>query len=692
MLNRLNTKGRFALLGALILFLVVLLVVTGSNGYWVVRQKARIAAQLQQQGSYLTAVMRGAGDFSLTEGTPAPRQDAAAAMEKFDRGLAELFSIVEADEIHNRLTHKIAPGWKLVRAEAESFFSLDNVSPFNTESMVAYGRLAVNAAELLSEVEAASDWEQNYADEVMNSTQRFVGTLAAMTLVFTALLLYLIYLGLARPLTAMAALARRAAGGELTCNFATERTDEIGVLSNAFEEMTGQIRQMLTRAQSISEDLGDVSKAVSSTSEKVVKAAGAQQKDMGACSLRVREMDGFISSMAARSQALHGSAEQLSLAASGMARSIAEVARRSQAYGRVQEQTTTAVTEMIDSFSRMDVNIQGLSSSSVVAVRHLREVEGSIQEIQHKAAESALLAGQMLGETTGEGLPAMTGAVEGILEIRERIKELAEAINRLGERSRQIGRIVSMIDEIADQTKLLSLNASIIAAQSGEYGHAFGVVAEEIKALAQKTTLSTQEVETLVITIQSETNSSMALAEEGLGVVEKGRALMEGASRVFGRIRESAQSSNHMALAIKETTTNQAASVRQIATDVLGMAQLVDKIYKASGNHAEEGRSILESVDETRRISQEVGQEMKAQVLVCSQISTAVEGVFVMTEQTLGDIESHRRQSSGLIESIQGAGSRAITLAETATESNRSIDALERDIEQLQEELRRFRL
>ena len=99
--------------------------------------------------------------------------------------------------------------------------------------------------------------------------------------------------------------------------------------------------------------------------------------------------------------------------------------------------------------------------------------------------------------------------------IKKAVEASAEVINRLGKRSQEIGQILKVIDEVTDQTGLLALNAAILAAQAGEHGKGFSVIAEEIKDLAERTTASTQEIAGLIVTVQKEVGQSVQAMERG---------------------------------------------------------------------------------------------------------------------------------------------------------------------------------
>ena len=130
----------------------------------------------------------------------------------------------------------------------------------------------------------------------------------------------------------------------------------------------------------------------------------------------------------------------------------------------------------------------------------------------------------MAADTTQQGFEVVTRTVEGIRFRGEKTKENATLVESLGERSDQIGAIVATIEDIADQTNLLALNAAIEAARAGEQGRGFAVVADEVRALAERTTRATKEISDMIKGIQQETKTAISSMEEGVKGTERGAA------------------------------------------------------------------------------------------------------------------------------------------------------------------------
>ena len=160
-------------------------------------------------------------------------------------------------------------------------------------------------------------------------------------------------------------------------------------------------------------------------------------------------------------------------------------------------------------------------------------------------------------------------------QISKRVQSTAETVKTLGERSNQIGAIVATIEDIADQTNLLALNAAIEAARAGEQGRGFAVVADEVRALAERTTRATHEISTMIKNIQSETQVAVTAMEQGVQEVERGSIEAgrsgEALQEILMQINEVTMQVNQIATAAEEQT----ATTNEITNNIMQISQVV---------------------------------------------------------------------------------------------------------------------
>ena len=185
---------------------------------------------------------------------------------------------------------------------------------------------------------------------------------------------------------------------------------------------------------------------------------------------------------------------------------------------------------------------QQLTTSSEKQAREIANVTSavsemakSIEQVSGHAKSSAEVAQQSVS-IAHKGAQAVSRTIDGMDTIREQIQETSKRIKRLGESSQEIGDIVGLIDEIADQTNILALNAAIQASTAGEAGRGFAVVADEVQRLAERAGTATKQIEALVKTIQSDTNEAVISMEQSTSNVVSGARLAENAGEALVEI------------------------------------------------------------------------------------------------------------------------------------------------------------
>lgn len=166
----------------------------------------------------------------------------------------------------------------------------------------------------------------------------------------------------------------------------------------------------------------------------------------------------------------------------------------------------------------------------------INSITDSIRQVTTNAETSSEVAEQSV-RLANKGGEAVKRTIDGMNSIRETIQETSKRIKRLGESSQEIGNIVGLINDISEQTNILALNASIQASMAGEAGRGFAVVADEVQRLAERATDATRQIETLVKTIQTDTNEAVASMEQSTTQVVSGARLAENAGDALEEIQ-----------------------------------------------------------------------------------------------------------------------------------------------------------
>jgi twitching motility protein PilJ len=243
--------------------------------------------------------------------------------------------------------------------------------------------------------------------------------------------------------------------------------------------------------------------------------------------------------------------------------------------------TTTQDTaqRMSQASERQAREISTVATVLTQSSQSLTQVSGRAEELAQEAAASVQVA--------HNGAATVGRTIQGMAALREQIQETAKRIKRLGESSQEIGNIIEFINDIAEQTNTLALNASIQAAMAGESGRGFAVVADEVQRLAERAANATRQIETLVKTIQADTNEAIVSMERSTGTVVSGAKSAEEAGQALTRIESS---STELARLIQDIALAARAQSGQ-ATKVSEQMQVIREIATQTSNSADKTAS-----------------------------------------------------------------------------------------------------
>src|SRR2546428_365341 len=348
-----------------------------------------------------------------------------------------------------------------------------------------------------------------------------------------------------RPVLDLAETATRIAEGDLTQRTEIATGDEIGELAESFNGMTANLEKMLTKLQRSSEQLKSVFETVSSRSGTVVDRVDGQRVIVDDAYRSLGQLNSGVGKITGNVESLSAASEETSSSMREMAASIEEVSKQPDPLFRSVEDSATATEQMVSSISEVDRNIDYLASFVSETSSSMVEMTASIGQVEANAARSYDLS-LTAAQAAESGMKAVRETIEAMEHIRKAVVDANSVVTRLGERSVAIGRILNVIEDVAEQTNLLALNAAILAAQAGEHGKGFSVVAGEIRELAERTASSTREIGALIQSVQQEVRNALASMQSGTKLVEEGVALSHDAGKALTNILESATTSSNM--------------------------------------------------------------------------------------------------------------------------------------------------
>lgn len=233
------------------------------------------------------------------------------------------------------------------------------------------------------------------------------------------------------------------------------------------------------------------------------------------------------------------------------------------------------------------------------ASQAINEMAVSIDQVSSNAAESAAVAERAV-EIASNGSEVVQATIKGMDTIRSQIQETSKRIKRLGESSQEIGDIVSLINDIADQTNILSLNAAIQASMAGDAGRGFAVVADEVQRLAERSSAATKQIAALVKTIQTDTNEAVISMEQTTSEVVGGAKRAQDAGVALEEIESTSTNLAELIQNISNAARQQAASAGHISNTMTVIQEITGQTVDTTEKTAESIGKLTQMAHEMR--------------------------------------------------------------------------------------------
>lgn len=530
-------------------------------------------------------------------------------------------------------------------AEGEGFYSFrwGDGSSDDATPKVAYVKSfepwgwAVGTAvdvESLSALGAANKW-----------TLGGVGGLTAvlMVIVFIVVVRFVVI----RPLASMVRTSKALVEGDIDQEIKVRSNDEVGDLGAAYSGVVDYIQEIAGVTKRIAD--GDLAVQVKPRSEKdvlsnsIAHMVANQRKLIG-------HVKGTATSVAEASKQLSNASEQTARATQQITSTIQQMARGAAEQATSLQQTTNGVEQLSSAIDQIAKGAQEQARDVEEAGATIKKVSVAISNVSMNAKAGDEEWGSTAA-SAAEGARKAHDTVEGMGKIRRAMEAVSSKVSDLGDRSEEIGKIVATIDDIAAQTNLLALNAAIEAARAGEQGRGFAVVADEVRKLAERSSVATKEIAALVGGIQTRVREAVGAMQDGGKEIEVGYKL--------------------------------AADAGVALDDILGRSERVgrqvEQISRAARELQDLSSGMVEAMDRINRIVEQNAAATQEMMASSGTVSRAIESTAGVAEENSAaseEVSASVEEMSAHVEEVLAA---AQSLTDTADELERSMAAFKTD-------------
>lgn len=519
---------------------------------------------------------------------------------------------------------------------------------------------------------------------------KYTVVVALLTMIAFALAAYFLARDIRIPLAEMRALANEMAQGNFDVAPRVFADDEICGLAESFAETRTNLRRLLGRVGGSGTTITAGVRVITGGTETLLAKSREQSELTESSSLAVENMRGGISHVLQAADGVNDLTQDASSRALEMQASAEEVARSMDYLFQSVEKTSSSTTEMNASMGEMSNRTDVLAGIGEEVLSFVSEMDSTIEELRATAMSTASISREVR-EDAEEGGQAVGKTVEGINLTRDLTLSTATTLDELQRSVGQITQILSVIEEITNRTNLLALNAAIIAAQAGEQGAGFTVVADEIRELAERTRGSTKEISAIIKAVQSGSRAAVAKVTEGVARVRDNVRLAENAASSLGKIVGSSTRSYEMATRISTSLDEQAKASRHLHEVASRMSDHIAEINRATREQARGTQLMAQESERVREIAAQVKSATDEQSQAGRGISTALERIAEDARAMRDLLERQLHETDRIADASRTMLDIALANDAVAREFNSTVQSLVSSGSNFEAEVARFR-
>ncbi len=397
---------------------------------------------------------------------------------------------------------------------------------------------------------------------------------------------------------------------------------------------------------------------------------------------KIEQININLRSFTEKIEILSASSEESSSSTLELGASIEEVSENVSKLFSYVDDTSTAIFELIAISKQLSQSLDNLKKITEDTNSAMLEMEASVKEVEARAIESAKFTEQMEKDAQ-IGKEAIAATEESMKKIKESNSYSYQALNELSRDIKSIGKILKVIEEISEETALLALNAAIIASQSGEQGKAFGVVAEEIKELAERTGVSTKEITSIIQAILTKSDKASTAINESTKAIQDGVELTVQTGEIFKKILSSIENADELFKDIAKANVEQSKGITHIAKSMENINMMVSDFSRAMMEQRKGAEQIIIATEKVKDIANFVKNSTSEQARTSKQLGKLVVEVSDMSRFFKDQIFKFRGSFDDMTKNILELRPINKDIYNTVVDLDRILKVIEKELQNL---------
>lgn len=483
---------------------------------------------------------------------------------------------------------------------------------------------------------------------------------------------------------------KQVSSGDLTVRTNLVTQDELGSVSSGLDFVIDWFSSTVLRIKSISSAVSDATNHLSSTFKSLIEGVSKQQVSTEHAHIAVQN------ALISQQQIITATEDLLGLTSESSA-ALGDILIASKGVvdkmDRLSNQVDSSYNTIIE-LSRSSNEVAEMAARANISVEAadlaVSNINSSVFKIGAIVRDTTQVSTEMNDIIAEQGMKSVNDAINSMQNIDQLVSSLSETISSLGGRSNDIAKILEVIKEVTEQTKLLSLNAQILSGQAGVYGRPFAVVAAEMKALSNKTANSTKEIEAIVSAIQREMSSAVSSAMATSKMVSEGKTVAGKVNQALLKIQQASQNSTQMFSTIQVVAEDQNQDLQGIVTAFEEIRMLINEVNRATSveNDGIHGlQQDFDTIREATTITRSASESQVKSIQLISEnfimandktyeIATATKQQCKVSEEMITTMEEVSRISEETVSGVKEVANRIGVISEAVNTLHSEIETI----------------